>query len=306
MKIAWLGLGNMGAPMAENVAHAGHELAVWNRTRGKAEALGRLGAAVADSPAAACEGAELVITMLADDHAVRATLLGSEGAEPAIDRIRRGATHVSMSTISPFLSKELAQEHGRRGQSYVAAPVFGRPDAAAKALLAVVAAGPRDVVDRCRPVFSLLARETSFVGEEPGRANVVKLAGNVLIASAIEALGEASRLVERWGLEPAEILHVINQSTFRSPVYEAYGKRIAEGAFEPAGFGLRLGLKDLGLALAAAQAVDMPLPAAERLRDAFVRADEQDLHDLDWSVVGRVEAADPDPRGRERPSPGID
>ncbi len=306
MKIAWLGLGNMGAPMAENLVHGGHELVVYNRTRAKAEPLAKLGAEVADTPAAACEGVEVIVTMLADDHAVRAAVLGSEGAEPAIDRLRRGAVHVSMSTISPFLSKELAQEHHRRGQQYVAAPVFGRPDAAAKALIAVVAAGPRDAVDRCRPLFSLLGRETSVVGEEPARANVVKLAGNFLIAAAIEALGEASRLVERWGLEPAEILHVINQSTFRSPVYESYGKRIADGAFEPAGFGLTLGLKDLGLAIAAAQAVDMPLPAAERLRDAFVRAEEQDLHDLDWSVVGRVEAADPDPRGRERPSPGID
>ena len=252
MKIAFIGLGNMGEPMALNLARAGHELTVYNRTRGKAERLAKEGARVADSPAAAVRGAEVAITMLANDQAVRdAMLVSTQPAGAAIDALPRGAIHMCTSTISVALSKELAERHAAHGQGFVAAPVLGRPDAAAQRKLWIIAAGPPHEVQCCRPLMEAMGRAVTVMGEEAWRANLTKIAVNFMLASMLEAMGEAIALVRKSAVDAQQFLEVLN-GLFNSPVYANYGKIIAEQRFEPAGFKLQLGLKDVGLALDAA------------------------------------------------------
>ena len=264
MNVAFIGLGSMGSPMAGHLRRAGHEMTVYNRTRSAAEPLARAGARVASSPREAVARAEVLVTMLADDPAVEAVVLGPDGALAALPR---GAVHASMSTISPDLSRRLAREHGERGQRYVAAPVFGRPEAAAAGKLTVVAAGPPDAIDRCRPLFESMAQAVEVVGTDPAAANVLKIGGNFLLAAAIEAMGEAFALMRKHGIEPARFMEIANGRLLRSPVYENYGRIIAAERFEPAGFKLRHRLKDTRIALAAGDEVNVALPLAALVRD---------------------------------------
>lgn len=295
MKIGFVGLGNMGQPMARNLLRSGHELTVYNRTRSRAEEFAAQGARVADSPRAAARGAEALVTMLADDAAVEAVVLGSSAerrsdAEAAIEALGSGAVHVSMSTISVALSRRLSEAHAARGQAYVAAPVFGRPEAAEGAKLWVVAAGEADAVERCRPVFDAVGRGLSVVSEEATAANVVKLAGNFLIASMIEALGEAFALSRKSGVGAARLLEIVNGALFKSPVYENYGRIVADERYEPAGFKLRLGLKDARLALAAADELAVPMPLASLIRDHFLSEVARGRGESDWAALARVSA----------------
>jgi len=296
MRIAFLGLGSMGRPMAVNLAASEHELVVWNRTRSKAESVE--GAAVADSPAGAAADADVVITMLSNDDAVRAVVLGADGA---LEGMNGGAVHVSMSTISTALSRELASAHGARGQRYVAAPVFGRPDAAANAALWVVAAGAGDALDACRPALDLLGQGVIVVGEEPAQANVVKLAGNFMLASAIEAMAEAYALVRAHGIDTKQFHETMASGLFRSPIYENYGAMIQEGRYEPAGFLLEHGLKDVRFALRTGDEAQVPMPLASVLRDRLLSGAARGWAGSDWAALGRVAAADAgleDPGGR--------
>lgn len=286
MKVGFIGLGDMGLAMADNLRRAGHELSVYNRTRRRADALSAV--RVAASPREAADGAEVLITMLADDAAVEQVLLGEDGA---VRGLARGAVHASMSTIGHALSRRLAAEHASRGQGYVAAPVFGRPDAARAAKLWIVAAGPAEAVDRCRPLFEAMGQGLEIVGEDPTRATVVKLAGNFLLAAVIEALGEAYALVRKHGIEPARFLEIVNGRLLRSPVYENYGKIIAEERFDPPGFRLRHGLKDARLALAAGEDVAAPLPIASLVRDHYLTAMARGWGDVDWAALAKVSAA---------------
>ena len=289
MKTTFIGLGNMGLPMARNLLQAGHSLVVYNRTSARAQGLKQLGATVADGPAAAARGAEVLITMLGDDGAVEAMVLADGGALAALPR---GAIHVSMSTISPALSRRLSERHRASGQTYVAAPVFGRPDAAEAKKLWVVAAGPTEAIERCRPLFDAMGQGTIVAGEEPARANVIKLAGNFLLAAAIEAMGEAFAFGRKHGIAPAELLDVVNGRLFRSPVYENYGKLIADERYEPAGFKLRYGLKDVRLTLAAAEEVAVPMPVASVIRDHYLSGVARGWQDSDWAALARIVAAD--------------
>ena len=279
----------MGLPLARHLLQAGHTVTVYNRTRARADLLKQLDPVIAESPAAAARGAEVLITMVADDAALEAVLLGDQGALPALPR---GAIHVSMSTISPALSGRLAERHHAAGQTYVAAPVFGRPEAAEAKQLWIVAAGPPAALERCRPLFDAMGQGTIPAGEDPARANVIKLAGNFLLAAAIEALGEAFALGRKYGIAPAELLDIANGKLFRSPIYENYGKLIAEQRYEPAGFKLRYGLKDVRLALAAADEVAAPLPLASLLRDHYLSAVARGWQEIDWAGLARVAAAD--------------
>ncbi|HVB98647.1 MAG TPA: NAD(P)-dependent oxidoreductase [Candidatus Dormibacteraeota bacterium] len=283
MKIAFFGAGNMGEPMALNLMRAGHEITVFNRTPAKAAALENAGAKVAKAPAEALQEAEVAITMLADDQALRDTLLASD----AIRALPRGAIHMGCSTISVALSKQLEREHARRGQGYVAAPVLGRPDAAAEKKLWVLAAGPREQVERCRPLMEAIGRGISVVGEQPWQANVTKIAANFMIASVLETLGEAFALVRKSGMDPHAFLAVMNPF-FNSPIYTNYGRIIADGQFEPAGFRLQLGLKDVNMALAAAQDAASPLPLASLIRDHLLSAIAHGREDADWSALTEV------------------
>jgi 3-hydroxyisobutyrate dehydrogenase-like beta-hydroxyacid dehydrogenase len=287
MKIAFLGLGNMGVHMAHNLLMAGHELMVWNRTESKAEQLRADGARVAPFPAEAVRDVDIAITMLADDHAVESAVLGQDGLILALPK---NAVHVSSSTISVALSQRLAKEHSERGQEYIAAPVFGRPEAAEAGKLFVVAAGKADVIERCRPVLETLGQRLFVMGEKPDMANVVKLSGNFLIASIIEALGEAIALARKYGIDPHQYVDFLTNSLFAAPVFKTYGGIIAHQRYSPAGFKVRLGLKDVKLAIAAAEAVDMPLPLASMIRDHELTVISRGMEEMDWSALAKLAA----------------
>ena len=216
MKVGFIGLGQMGSGMAANLLRAGHEVTVYNRTAGKMRPLVEQGAHSAARAADACRG-DAVITMLADDGAVESVVFGEEGV---IKSLGRGAIHVSMSTISVALSERLAAAHAEAGRRFVAAPVFGRPEAAAAGNLFIVAAGAPDAVDACTPLFEALGQKTFTFGSNPRDANLVKLSGNFLIASAIEALGEAMALVGKAGVDLHQFLDLLTSTLFTAPVYK--------------------------------------------------------------------------------------
>jgi 3-hydroxyisobutyrate dehydrogenase-like beta-hydroxyacid dehydrogenase len=288
MKIGFIGLGRMGAAMAANLVKAGHEVSVFNRSPGKISPLVKLGAHEAADVAGAC-GGDAVITMLADDDAASDIALGPGGL---IENLPKGAIHVSMSTISVALSKRLTQAHAKAGQRYVAAPVFGRPDAAAAAKLFIVAAGDAATIDVCQPLFRAMGQQTFPIGTEPSAANLVKLSGNFLMASAIEALGEAVALIGKAGIDRHAYIELLTSSIFNSPVYKIYGGLIAQGQFEPAAFAAPLGYKDIRLALAAAESLRVPMPLGSLLHDRFLRLLAQGGNHLDWSAVGGLAAQD--------------
>ena len=282
MKIGFIGLGHMGSPIARNLIKAGHELSVYNRTRSKAEGLG---AQVANTPADAAREAEVVITMLADDDAVKEVVFGADGLA---NTLRPGAIHVSMSTISVALSQQLAAEHAEHKQGYVAAPVFGRPQAAEEAKLFVVVAGKPEAVKKCEPLFSAIGQRTFPMGDDPVKANVVKLSGNFMIASVIECLGEALALVRKYNVDPEKYLEMLTSTLFAAPVYKTYGDLIVNEKFEPAGFRLKLGLKDVRLAMAAAEAQAVPMPVASVIRDHALEGIANGMADKDWSSLAQV------------------
>jgi 3-hydroxyisobutyrate dehydrogenase-like beta-hydroxyacid dehydrogenase len=286
VKVAFIGLGSMGAPIARNLLDAGHALTVFNRTPGRAKELVAQGAREVVSSARAATGAEAIVTMLADDQALVAAVL--DGG--VLQALGRGAVHVSMSTISPALSRRLAEAHRAAGQGYVAAPVFGRPEAAAARRLWIVAAGPADALAAARPIFEAVGQDVLVVGDDPAAANVVKIAGNFLLAAAIEAIGEAFALVRKHGIDPVRFLEIVNGKVLRSPIYESYGALIAAERYEPAGFKLKHGLKDVRLALQAGDEVAAPLPLASLIRDQYLSAVARGWEEIDWAALARVSA----------------
>jgi 3-hydroxyisobutyrate dehydrogenase-like beta-hydroxyacid dehydrogenase len=285
MKVGFIGLGNMGSGMARNLIKAGHTVTVFNRTRSRAEALREAGAVVADSPGRAATGAEAVITMLADDHAVEDVVFGPG---KILEALPAGAIHISASTISVAISRRLTAVHREKKQHYVAAPVFGRPEAAAAAKLFVVAAGDGAQIERCRPLFDAIGQKTFIAGEEPAMANVVKLAGNFLITTMIEGLAEAFAFARKSKVDAGQLLEILTGSLFPAPIYKNYGAMIAADKFEPVGFKLRLGAKDNRLVLGAAEEAAVPMPMASLVRDQFLAATAQGMADADWAAVARI------------------
>ena len=283
MDVGFLGLGAMGRPMALNLIKAGHRVRVWNRSRGTADALIANGATAAATPHDAF-GGEAAISMLADDAATRSVILDSG----VLNAAPGGLVHVNMATISVSCSRALADAHRERGIAYVAAPVFGRPDAAAAASLHIVAAGPVAAIDRVQPLFDVLGQKTWRVGDDAPRANVMKIAGNFLIACAIEAMSESAALAHAHGLAPRDLFEMLTSTLFASPIYKNYSALIVDQRFEPAGFALRLGLKDTRLALAAGEDAQVPLPFGSVLRDNFLDAIAHGDAELDWTAVAKV------------------
>ncbi len=288
MKIGFIGLGRMGSAMAENLLKAGHDVTVFNRSPEKSRPLFDLGAHQASSIAGACTG-EAVITMLADDTAVSNTVLTDDGI---VKKLPQRAIHISMSTISVALSKELAQAHARAGQRFVAAPVFGRPEAAAAAQLFIVTAGDPAAVGACQPLFDAMGQKTLSIGTEPSAANLVKLSGNFLLASAIEALGEAVALIGKAGIDRHAYIDLLTSTIFPAPAYKTYGTLIADNQFQPARFAAPLGFKDIRLALAAAESLRVPMPLGSLLRDRFLRLLARGGEDLDWAAIGGLAVHD--------------
>jgi len=285
MKVGFIGLGNMGSGMARDLIKAGHTLTIYNRTRSRAEALRPLGATVAPTPGEAASDAEALITMLADDRAVEEVIFAPGNA---IESLRTGAVHISMSTISVALSRRLAEAHREKQQHYVAAPVFGRPDAAAAAKLFIVAAGPAEQIELCRPLFDAMGQKTFVVGEEAPAANLIKITGNFMTTTVIESLAESFALVRKYGFDPNTFLDVLTGSLFSAPAYRNYGSLIANDNVERAQFKLPLGFKDNRLLLAAAEDVAVPMPMASLVHDRFVAALAQGLGEADWSAIARV------------------
>lgn len=282
MKLGFIGLGQMGSGMARNLLRAGHELVVYNRTRAKAEAIE--GARVADSPADAAKDVDAVITMLGDDRAVEDVVFGDRGIAATLQSI-----HISSSTISTALVRRLTSEHANRKQGFISAPVFGRPESAEAKKLVVTPAGPPDLIDRCRQIFDAIGRETFIVGNDALQANSVKLCGNFMIASVIETFGEAFATMRKCGVDPHAFLEIMN-ALFASPIYANYGKIIADERFEPAGFALKLGLKDIGLVMAVARECTSPMPIASVVRDRCLAALANGQGEMDWSSIAKVAA----------------
>jgi 3-hydroxyisobutyrate dehydrogenase-like beta-hydroxyacid dehydrogenase len=283
VNIGFIGLGNMGSAIAGRLLEAGHALRVWNRSPEPARRLRERGAQVTVSAEEAFRG-DVVLSMLSDDQAMRSVLLDSgvlTRATPAHTRV-----HVNMATISAALGDELAERHRERGIGYVAAPVLGRPDVAAAGKLTVVAAGPQQALDTVQPLLQgPIGQKVWRLGERASQANVFKLAVNFMLAAAIESMGEAAALASGYGIEPRELFDLIGQSLFPGPVYQGYGRLIADGRFEPAGFKARLGLKDVRLALAAADAANTPMPVGSLIRDSMLEALGRGEGDKEFGVV---------------------
>jgi 3-hydroxyisobutyrate dehydrogenase-like beta-hydroxyacid dehydrogenase len=288
MKTGFIGLGHMGSAMAANLLRAGHDVTVFNRSPEKLRPLVDRGAHAASTVADACRG-QLVITMLADDNAVADVAFSNGGI---VSVLPTGAIHLSMSTISVGLAKKLTEAHSLAEQEFVAAPVFGRPDAAAAAKLYIVAAGNPNAVRICKPLLDVLGQKTFQTGTEPSSANLVKLSGNFLQAAAIEALGEAIALIGKAGIERQVFVDLLTHSLFNSPPYKIYGELIAASRFEPAQFAAPLGFKDIKLALAAAESLRVPMPLGSLLHDRFLRLLAEGGEQLDWSAIGGLAARD--------------
>jgi 3-hydroxyisobutyrate dehydrogenase-like beta-hydroxyacid dehydrogenase len=285
MDIGFIGLGEMGSAMAANALKAGHSVRVWNRSRERTKAIADLGASVVDTPEQAFAG-DAAFSMLADDTALRSVLI--DGG--LLRHAPKGLVHVNMATVSVALADELAALHAQHGIAYVAAPVLGRPDVAAAGKLNIIAAGADDAIARVQPIFDAIGQKTWRAGTTPSHANVLKLAANFMLASAIETFGEAAALISNHGIDVHGFHDLITNTIFPGPVYQGYGKMIADARYEPAAFKARLGLKDVRLALAAGDAVNTPLPVASLLRDNLIDVLAHGDGDLDFAVLGKIAA----------------
>lgn len=280
MKIGFIGLGQMGRGMAGRLLESGHELIVWNRSRAVAETFRPRGAAVAERPDELLD-AEVVITMLADDAAVEAVWIASGLVRQAPPSI----VHLNMASVSLRMGRRLTDLHRAAGTPYVSAPVFGRPPSAATGQLDIIAGGAAAALAHCVPLFEALGRRWFNVGTEPHCANIVKIARNFLLGSIIESLGEAFALVQKSGVDPAAFLDIITSTSMNAPVYKNYGRLILEKP-EQATFTLRLGMKDVELALAAGDDTGVPLPLATLLRTQHLAAIEHGYGDREWAALG--------------------
>jgi 3-hydroxyisobutyrate dehydrogenase-like beta-hydroxyacid dehydrogenase len=280
--IGFIGLGRMGEPMARNLMRAGFKLRIYNRTPEKAAALAAEGASAVTRAADAVEPGGVAVSMVANDQALEEVVAGDGGLGATLGQ---GGVHVSMSTVSPATARRLAELHRRHGSAYVAAPVFGRPEAAAARKLWVCAAGAQAAKERVRPVLQALGQAVYDFGEEPAGANVVKLAGNFLILSAVEAMAEAFTLAQKNGVDKSALAKLFGETIFACPIYQNYGKIIAAEAFEPAGFKLALGMKDINLVLDTAEVSGAPMPLASMLHDRLLAAFAKGRQELDWSAI---------------------
>ncbi|MGH6848756.1 MAG: NAD(P)-dependent oxidoreductase [Methylocella sp.] len=289
MNIAFLGLGGMGGGMARNLIKHGHTVTAWNRSPGPAETIHAQGARIAATPAEAAKGAEIAITMLADDEAVYSVTLGENGLADGLDK---GAAHVSMSTISVALSERLTAAHAGRGQRFVAATVFGRRDQAQAGKLFIAVAGTADAVERIRPALDAVGQRSFVIGDRPAQANLLKLTGNFHITCVIESLAEAFYLTTKGGIETSKVHAFLTETLFAAPVYRTYGEMILAGRFSPAGFKMVLGQKDNRLVQLAAEKLEVPLLFAGILRDRFLSALAHGDGALDWSAIAKRAAED--------------
>jgi len=284
MKIGFIGLGRMGHHVAANLMKAGHSVTVWNRSQAPVQALVAKGATAAATPEDALKG-DAVFSMLSNDAVMRDVGL----AGPLLEKAQKGLIHVNLATISVAFAKELAAAHKQRGLSYISAPVVGRPEMAEAAQLVLVAGGDAAALQTMQPVFDMIGARTVPL-DAPEKANLFKIAGNFMIASELESTGEAFALLRKGGVDPALFHDVLSGRLFTGAVFKAYGAMILNRAYEPAGFALTLGLKDVNLARAAAEGMGMTMPTAELLKTNYDQAVAWGWQDKDWAAIGEVPA----------------
>jgi 3-hydroxyisobutyrate dehydrogenase-like beta-hydroxyacid dehydrogenase len=284
--LGFIGLGNMGVPMALNLLAAGYGVRLYNRTPSKAAPLVANGAVVANSAPDAASSGGIVLSMVADDRALEELCLPPGSF---VEMLGAGGLHISLSTIAPATARRLSEHHAKHRVQYLASPVFGRPEAAAQKKLWICTSGPAGADRRAQPILEAIGQRVFHFGEEPGAANVVKLCGNFLIASTIETIAELMVLAENNGVRGKAVAEVIGNF---SPLHAGYANLIAEQNFEPAGFRLALGLKDINLVLQTAAESTTPLPLASLLRDRWLSAVAKGRGDLDWSAVALCVAED--------------
>ena len=287
MKIGFIGLGRMGQGMAARVLGGGHDLLVYNRSAGKSSDLAKAGAKVAANIADVCKDRDLVISMVADDAALDQTTLGPGGVRESLPK---SAVYVAMGTHSAGAIQSVDAALKAKALAFVAAPVLGRPDAAAAGQLVIVCAGPSDAIKKCEPVFSVIGRKTMEAASAPEAAIAIKLANNFVLGCAVETMAEAFALVRKYGVNPQVFYDVMTEGLFAAPAYKVYGKLIVDSSYDKPGFTVKLGLKDIKLALAAAELVGVPLPSASVVRDRLVGALGHDEGEKDWAVLGREAA----------------
>jgi 3-hydroxyisobutyrate dehydrogenase-like beta-hydroxyacid dehydrogenase len=285
MQVGFIGVGRMGSAMARNLLKAGHRVRAWDSSPERLRGLAQDGAEIA-AGARDAFGGDAVISMLPNDDAVREVFVAGD----ILPLAGAATVHVNMATVSLPCARDLTEFHRARGVPYVAATVWGRPDVAAAAKLSIVAAGDDAAIARVQPLLDTLGQKTWRVGSEPSRANVAKIAGNLMVACAIEALAETAALVRAHGMPAEEVLDAIVTSLFNVPVYRGYGDMIGKRQYEPAGFDLILGFKDVRLALMAGEEAKVPLPFASVLRDTFMDAIANGDANKDWSAIARVAA----------------
>ena len=285
MQVGFLGVGRMGRAMATNLLKAGHMVRAWDKAVTPLRELEKAGAEIASSARDAFRG-DAVISMLPNDEALREVFI--DGA--LLENLNSAAVSVNMGTVSLDCVDELVAVHAAHGVAYVAATVFGRPDVATAAKLSIMAAGDPDAIDRIQPLFDAMGQRTFRVGALPRQANIVKIAGNLMVACAIEALAEAAALLRKHDMSAQEILSVIVTSLFNVPVYQGYARAIGLQEYEPPGFDLVLGMKDVRLALRAGEQAQVPLPFASVLADAFMDAMANGDAHKDWAAIARVAA----------------
>jgi 3-hydroxyisobutyrate dehydrogenase-like beta-hydroxyacid dehydrogenase len=284
MDVGFVGVGRMGSAMAANLLKAGHRVRAWDESPAALRALQKQGADIAADAQDAFRG-DALFSMLPNDEVIREVFIAGR-----MQPTSGSPVHVNMATTSVQLAKELAAYHAAQGVPYVAATVWGRPDVAAAGKLSIVAAGDPRAIERVQPLLDVIGQKTWRVGDEPSRANVAKIAGNLMVACAIEATAEAAALVRAHGMSAPDVLDAIITSLFNVPVYRGYGDMIAKQQYEPPGFDLVLGMKDVRLALMAGEATNVPLPFASVLRDSFIDAIANGDADKDWSAIARVAA----------------
>ena len=283
MKIGFIGLGQMGTAIAGNLIGAGHTLTVWNRSPDALKPLIDQGAAAAKAPADAMQG-EILFSMLASDQAMQEVGLDAT----LLEKAAKGLIHVNLATISPAFARALAAAHDSRGLGYVAAPVFARPEAAAQKNMVVLAAGADADVAKVEPLLAAIGRRTVRVGEVPEMANLFKIAGNFMIMSAVETMGEAFALLKKGGVDANLFLDTMTEGLFAAPIYKNYGKQILTEAYEPAGFYLWLGLKDSTLVRDAAKELAVPMPVLDLVRAQYEEAMKKGWKDKDWASIAQL------------------
>jgi 3-hydroxyisobutyrate dehydrogenase-like beta-hydroxyacid dehydrogenase len=288
MRVGFIGLGHMGRGMAASLIKAGHQVTVFNRTRGKSAELEAAGAKVAATIGEACDG-DAVFTMLSNDEALESVVFGKPGI---LDSLRKGAVHVSSSTISIELSDRLAAAHAEAGHGYVAATVLGRPNLAAEGQLFVVAAGADEALNAVGPLLSAIGRQTTRFGTKPSNANMVKLSVNFLFASVMESLGEAVALVAKGGIDKADYVEFLTTTMFNAPAYKIYGELAVSNQPAPVGFAAPLGFKDIRLAIAASEKLGVAMPLLSLLHDRFVELMASGGEHMDWSAIGKLAQRD--------------